>query len=65
MISRGVTPERLKDSKLWWKGPEWLSCSKNELHLKGVNLSVPETVLEQRVEVLTNAISKGIDCTIS
>jgi len=57
LISRGVTPERLKDSKLWWMGPEWLSCSKNELHLKGVNLSVPETVLEQRVEVLTNAIS--------
>ncbi|XP_012217680.2 uncharacterized protein [Linepithema humile] len=25
LISRGTTPSRLKDSHLWWQGPEWLT----------------------------------------
>ncbi|KAJ8933002.1 hypothetical protein NQ318_003667, partial [Aromia moschata] len=25
ILSRGVEPHQLKDSKLWWNGPEWLS----------------------------------------
>jgi hypothetical protein len=24
-ISRGTTPEALKECKFWWQGPEWLS----------------------------------------
>ena len=28
--SRGVTASQLISSKLWWKGPEWLSCQDSE-----------------------------------
>lgn len=28
LISRGITPSDLKQSSLWWEGPEWLSQNK-------------------------------------
>ncbi|XP_055590945.1 uncharacterized protein LOC129743026 [Uranotaenia lowii] len=24
LISRGITPDQIRDDKLWWEGPEWL-----------------------------------------
>ncbi|XP_029159529.1 uncharacterized protein LOC114931579 [Nylanderia fulva] len=49
--SRGVTPEDLRNHKLWWTGPTWLSG--DEAAWPGANIDVPEDDLpEQRVTSL-------------
>nr|XP_044249383.1 uncharacterized protein LOC123002820 [Drosophila takahashii] len=46
LASRGVSVHELRDSNLWWHGPEWLRHNREQWPL---NSSVPlETELEQR-----------------
>jgi hypothetical protein len=58
-ISRGTTPEALKNCKLWWLGPEWLSQHQEQWP----NIPFarhPEPTLEQREVTPVNVM---IQCT--
>ncbi|XP_043659545.1 uncharacterized protein LOC122624160 [Drosophila teissieri] len=60
LASRGVSPQELKDSALWWRGPAWLHLKQeqwpNEL------LVHPETELEQRpVKCHTVAVPSAVE----
>jgi hypothetical protein len=46
LISRGTTPRTLKNCKLWWHGPEWLSQQSRKWSTTQV-ITLPEPTLEQ------------------
>jgi hypothetical protein len=59
LVSRGTTPETLKNCKLWWLGPEWLS--QHQTHWPNNPLARhPELALEQREVTTVNVM---IQCT--
>lgn len=45
LISRGMQPDQLKNSLLWWKGPAWLSSPKDAWPISKTDLpdELPET----------------------
>ena len=52
IASRGETAERLKESKLWWNGPGWLSTSTEEIYIQDyeVNEEIRTAVLNEMKE---------------
>lgn len=58
LISRGTTASNLKNSKLWWNGPQWLLNSV-KINISGINIeTLPE---ERKLHVVSNvAIDKSI-----
>lgn len=54
LISRGVSPEKIVDNKLWWHGPWWLSKPQvqwpKSLDVKSLPIS-PELAVELKVQV--------------
>ncbi|XP_055714376.1 uncharacterized protein LOC129808615 [Phlebotomus papatasi] len=41
LISRGVTPQHLRDSQLWWFGPKWIVLPENQWPISPVNSYYP------------------------
>jgi len=56
LISRGATPEQLKNSNLWWKGSQWLKLSENNWPGEGVELAF-ENIPDQCVGLMVAAVS--------
>ncbi|XP_018371866.1 PREDICTED: uncharacterized protein LOC108766835 [Trachymyrmex cornetzi] len=54
LLSRGITVEQLKKSKLWWEGPEWIT---SEQHWP----QQPNIAKEEASEKITVAMSASID----
>ncbi|XP_015120964.1 uncharacterized protein LOC107043826 [Diachasma alloeum] len=48
LISRGVSPEDLKESKLWWNGPHWLQDeNKRPTEMKNPVTDLPEVKITE------------------
>ncbi|XP_011165208.1 uncharacterized protein LOC105199705 [Solenopsis invicta] len=60
IISRGATPQALKDSPLWWTGPAWLSSDRrewpSELHSNATD--VPEL---KKQTLLSHCVLSGFE----
>ncbi|XP_043063103.1 uncharacterized protein LOC122319617 [Drosophila yakuba] len=60
LASRGVSPQELKDSALWWRGPAWLHLKQEQWPSE--LLVHPETELEQRpVKCHTVAVPSAVE----
>ena len=51
--SRGICPSKLKDFKLWWNGPSWLTESENKWPLQTKSISSSTTLEKRRIHVLS------------
>lgn len=56
MLSRGINPKSINESELWWQGPYWLSCDKEQWNISDV--SVDTDIPEQRS---TSSVLSSID----
>lgn len=53
--SRGLQPNALLNSELWWHGPHFLLDSNLDLHVYDFSAYIPEVPEEKRVPVLTSS----------
>ncbi|XP_072766488.1 uncharacterized protein [Anoplolepis gracilipes] len=56
LISRSVTPEKLKNSDLWWKGPPWLNLNKKEWPSEGAEV-LCNNVPDEREKIVVAGVS--------
>ena len=56
--SRGVTPEQLKESKLWWEGPQWLREGENNWPKLLCGASSVEVETERRKVVMMSVVAE-------
>ncbi|XP_041631135.1 uncharacterized protein [Drosophila kikkawai] len=60
LASRGVSPQELKDSTLWWHGPAWLPLKQEQWPSQP--LLNPETKMEQRpIECHSATVPPAVD----
>lgn len=61
LCSRGVSPNKLAQSRLWWHGPVWLSSPMTEWPMSNPSLSTAEAkVVEAAVKKPKPVVSVGI-----
>lgn len=63
LVSRGLMPDELADNELWWKGPKWLSQSKEQWP-KPIPLKQLEEEPVVQTEMKVHMISKIKELTI-
>ncbi|XP_063901935.1 uncharacterized protein LOC135121564 [Zophobas morio] len=54
IISRGCTPENLKNNSLWWHGPHWLNQNYSEWPIQNINLETIETPERRTISLLSS-----------
>ena len=59
IASRGETAERLKESKLWWNGPGWLSMSTEEIYIQ--DYEVNEEIRTAVLSLVSNDIVEAVE----